>query len=996
MESQRTASDTSDSQQHGESSSDVDSSTALRRLLTTKAMNSRLITLFDKWDHNNDQTIDKREFRRAVRQLGCDNDAKEINSIFDELDASGSGKLGFQDFCRLRKLDRSLSPQRIASNIAEDNVRQREARAASQEQQAAKDSPRAEKVLRKLRAKMDRDSLRVVDIFRRMDPEGQAKDGVTKDQLRRALAREIPGGVSKKLCDAAFRTIEATKASHEDADGSKKITIGMLKDALPSGTSSIGKRVAAVEARKERAAAKQKAQAERDEQQVFDVLRRLRRRMDRDALRIVDVFRRWAEGSTKVSYAQFCKGLGLDVEVLDREACDAVWRSIDINRNGLITLDEMVAAISQVPYTPRRDWPRARSPRTSRRANKQESDSALALLDDLRAYMETHGLRVIDLFNKFDERRTGSVDSETFRKGVEALGLSSEACENVFASMDTARAGYIMLSDLRGKLHVPGLGLPRPRPPSPRQRETVLPDNVRIPEEAASLSSDVASAGSPEPIAVSTLDETTEVSSPTPPPKATVPDSPDEPESDGQTSLAQAVELSQPHEVSTESSAPELDTELAGRISSMRKAFGALFGDGDEEDNDQPGQLESLDPDIVATEAPVDASLEVCNASVPADPVEAEPIGGSVESPLVTESFQSLSSAPQVLGDVEDLSWAQDSAHGILSAVRIPSGRATCRGHTFRHSRQCDAVDRRRDCVLADRVFDDGGVHRWAFTILPARGGNSSSIRVGVAEADVSADVKAWGLRPHLQGKVFAVDALYGNDVRLLGNFESNFGRTAMSAKVVCEVDLAEGTLRFGSNDGPLITIEGVRLPPAVVPWCCISHQDDAVTLSSYRRSTDHEQRKTSILSLPGKLPISAPPRWNLSLGSALYERRELQTESLNERSDTPSTRGKPHKLLDRWSKLQAHGAHLKAKLASEESELKYGPQRRAEHSSLLEKAQREAEEALEALRQSISSDTDVKLRGEIADRHAAKAAGVSLEAYLGVGHESLIDTGVV
>ena len=119
-------------------------------LLTTKAMNSRLITLFDKWDHNNDQTIDKREFRRDVRQLGCDNDAKEINSIFDELDASGSGKLGFQDFCRLRKLDRSLSPQRIASNIAEDNVRQREARAASQEQQAAKDSPRAEKVLRKL------------------------------------------------------------------------------------------------------------------------------------------------------------------------------------------------------------------------------------------------------------------------------------------------------------------------------------------------------------------------------------------------------------------------------------------------------------------------------------------------------------------------------------------------------------------------------------------------------------------------------------------------------------------------------------------------------------------------------------------------------------------------------------------------------------------------------------------------------------------------------
>ena len=63
--------------------------------------------------------------------------------------------------------------------------------------------------------------------------------------------------------------------------------------------------------------------------------RRPRRRMDRDALRIVDVFRRWAEGSTKVSYAQFCKGLGLDVKVLDREACDAVWRSIDIRARNL-------------------------------------------------------------------------------------------------------------------------------------------------------------------------------------------------------------------------------------------------------------------------------------------------------------------------------------------------------------------------------------------------------------------------------------------------------------------------------------------------------------------------------------------------------------------------------------------------------------------------------------------------------------------------------------
>ena len=59
----------------------------------------------------------------------------------------------------------------------------------------------------------------------------------------------------------------------------------------------------------------------------------LRRRMDRDALRIVDVLT-MGRGFHEISYAQFCKCLGLDVEVLDREACDAVWRSIDINRNG--------------------------------------------------------------------------------------------------------------------------------------------------------------------------------------------------------------------------------------------------------------------------------------------------------------------------------------------------------------------------------------------------------------------------------------------------------------------------------------------------------------------------------------------------------------------------------------------------------------------------------------------------------------------------------------
>ena len=68
---------------------------ALRDGLKRCAM--RIIDLLRKWDLDNSQSVDRREFRRAIRGIGFDAPPEEVDRLFAEMDADSSGQIDFKE-----------------------------------------------------------------------------------------------------------------------------------------------------------------------------------------------------------------------------------------------------------------------------------------------------------------------------------------------------------------------------------------------------------------------------------------------------------------------------------------------------------------------------------------------------------------------------------------------------------------------------------------------------------------------------------------------------------------------------------------------------------------------------------------------------------------------------------------------------------------------------------------------------------------------------------
>ena len=977
----------------------TNASKSLRRLLTTAAMNSRLTSLFTKWDVNENQFIEKQEFQRAVLALGFE-DRTEIDSIFEELDSDQDGKLSFRDFQQLRKLDPSLSPQRIVRRMVKETAERKKRAASAQRLQAKRDSPKAENALKMLRNKLDSKSLRAIDLFRRFqdgDAVEAARDSwdakacsISKEQFRKGLAQEL--GVSKTVCDATYRSIGSLRGNGETSNG--RITFEMLKQALPPPTDLARRRAAAAAARTERAEAVLKRQAEADCDIALDILTRVRKRLDRDNLRVVDLFRRWSGGKVYLSFDQFYSGLvaymNNDMHMVTRQVCGAAYRLFDRKHNGCVTLDQMASVLVElVPVLPKQ-WRRPRSPRRAS-PSKAESEEAQQLVMEL--HLRVQGLRIIDVFNSWDRTKDGSVSKAEFRTGLATLGLqaSNEAMEECFDSMDPEKSGSIRLNVLRDKLHIPGHGWPRPpRPPTPPA--PVNPHRVELvdtPPMASATKSETQPASAE-------LDKTTS-------------------DEEANSSVAPSVMEFQ-HQVQDEP--PNANDQLMlEKLSSMRDAFDQLFGAAElddlaaelEEDHHfefdpsksdekarsttprrarsprrpTPGtpdaqqlvkelrwRVQSAELRIIDFFNQMDQNRSGCVskaefrkglAALGLEPSQAifESVFATIDAsrsgvielselrnklkhritPKPPKRKKQLPRSPpptDELSHIETLLWADDDVPGSLEKTKIRPeyhGDST-HGHKFRHSKPlCSSANgsiRHRDIILANRVLNDAGVHRWTVHVEPCVGSNSSEIRIGVAAADNDEDghVPAWGFRPHLQGKVFEVDAVSGADYRVAEVLDAEIRNTARYVNVTCEVDLSYGTLAFATDGGPFEVVRNVLLPEAVIPWCCVFHVGDALTLSNYRCSITPSESdvaiprrfpgwipSASLLATPisGRTPGGAEPSRALEAPSAPVTAAESENGASPEQPWTDD-----YHLLDRWRHLQAETATLKAQLEQE------------------------------------------------------------------------------
>ena len=63
----------------------------IRDYLSKKAV--RVIDLFREWDDDNTGNVSKKEFRKAMKALGCDVSKKQLDELFDSWDPDGSGTL---------------------------------------------------------------------------------------------------------------------------------------------------------------------------------------------------------------------------------------------------------------------------------------------------------------------------------------------------------------------------------------------------------------------------------------------------------------------------------------------------------------------------------------------------------------------------------------------------------------------------------------------------------------------------------------------------------------------------------------------------------------------------------------------------------------------------------------------------------------------------------------------------------------------------------------
>ena len=80
--------------------------------------------------------------------------------------------------------------------------------------------------------------------------------------------------------------------------------------------------------------------------------------------------------------------------------------------------------------------------------------SGMGAIEQLRAFLGSHWVRVIDLLHEWDEDDSGYVDKREFRKALPALGLAVDKAtiDNMFDTLDSDGSGQLSLEELNRTL----------------------------------------------------------------------------------------------------------------------------------------------------------------------------------------------------------------------------------------------------------------------------------------------------------------------------------------------------------------------------------------------------------------------------------------------------------------------------------------------------------------------------------------------------------------
>jgi len=183
----------------------------------------RVLGLFRQWDEDGLGTIERKEFWRGLNALGFDMfPPKEVDLLFDSIDANRSGTISFLE------LNQLLQPPKHQLRDASGKIKTEKEQRFDVRRVRSKQSvlpptvhikPTAwTSVARQLQRVLRENAVRVIDVFKEWDEDG---DGlVSKREFRRAIAA-LGYEASRAEMDEVFESF--------DEDGSGMIEYGMYR-----------------------------------------------------------------------------------------------------------------------------------------------------------------------------------------------------------------------------------------------------------------------------------------------------------------------------------------------------------------------------------------------------------------------------------------------------------------------------------------------------------------------------------------------------------------------------------------------------------------------------------------------------------------------------------------------------------------------------------------------------------------------------------------------
>jgi Ca2+-binding EF-hand superfamily protein/tetratricopeptide (TPR) repeat protein len=435
---------------------------------------SKVMNLFKDWDFDNSGTVDRSEFRKAMKALGLNAPVEHVDAIFGEFDADGGGLIEFKE---LNHCLRQGSGVRMTKSVVLANtaVRVTEAEVANSKRSPKKKRP---------------------DSASALQPSGGVA-GRAAASARPASAAAIPGNRSDSVATGEEVEPNDVANAHEE----EAFEVGMRQNAMEFDAADVnrdtkldfGEFSAMIKEREHGAHTEEELRARfksidennNDRVDLDEFIRfSLRDALHRSSSRVIDLFREWDEddGGTisQKEFTQAITALGFDAPP---QEIAAVFRQLDVDKSGSIEYKELnkmlrsgagsnldpalrpgamgeIKAKGENKHALRRGQMSGKKGAVLPNSVKLEAVSdGKSVVEQLREILNKNAVRVIDLFRSWDEDGNGRINGKEFRKAISALGYTAprKDVDELFDLFDVDKGGEVDYNELNRWLRRGGM-----------------------------------------------------------------------------------------------------------------------------------------------------------------------------------------------------------------------------------------------------------------------------------------------------------------------------------------------------------------------------------------------------------------------------------------------------------------------------------------------------------------------------------------------------------